>query len=330
MTAPSRPLVEVADLVKHFPVRGRGASRGTAVRAVDGVSFTIARGETLALVGESGSGKTTTGRALLRLVEPDAGTIRFDGLDVRALDAAALRRLRRRMQVVFQDPSASLDPRWTVGDLVGEGLAIHGLARGAAARDRVAALLASLGLPDDAIARHPHEFSGGQRQRIALARALAVDPDFLVCDEPVSALDVSVQAQVLNLLRDLQRARGLTYLLIAHDLAIVRHVADRGAVMYHGRLAEVAPARMLFAAPRHPYTQALLAAVPSPVPGAPPRPVLAGEPPSPTQPIAGCPFHPRCPHPAKDEACRTVRPTLVPTGDGHLVACPKPPLPLSA
>ncbi|MFN9350957.1 MAG: ABC transporter ATP-binding protein [Gemmatimonadota bacterium] len=324
------PLVQVEGLAKRFAAarnsRGRPEARLTAR---DDVSFTVPAGETVALVGESGSGKTTTGRCVLRLLEPDAGRVVVDGHDVRALDARALRALRRRMQLVFQDPATSLNPRLTVGALVGEGLVVHGLARGAALRERVAALLAEVGLESAHAERFPHEFSGGQRQRIGIARALAVDPAFVVCDEPVSALDVSVQAQVLNLLRDLQRARGLAYLFISHDLAVVRHVADRVAVLYAGRLVEVAPALRLFAAPRHPYTTALLSAVPPAAPGAPSRRLpLASHESAP--PRAGCVLEPRCPHPARDARCRTAPPPLLPAADGHLVACHHPPLPLPA
>ena len=324
------PLVQVTGLAKRFPTERTWWGRPTAWRsAVDDVSFTVAAGETLALVGESGSGKTTTGRCVLRLVEPDAGRVVIDGADVRALEAPALRGLRRKMQLIFQDPATSLNPRMRVGDLIGEGLRVHDLARGSAIGERVAALLTEVGLDPAHAARYPHEFSGGQRQRIGIARALAVDPAFVVCDEPVSALDVSVQAQVINLLRDLQRARGLAYLFISHDLGVVRHVADRVAVMYAGRLVETAPAATLFAAPRHPYTTALLSAVPSGVPGAPGRrlPLAASDAPPPAE---GCPLAPRCPHPLRDATCRTVRPALVDQAPGHAVACHHPPLPFPA
>ncbi len=308
------PLVAVRGLVKHYG----------AVRAVEGVSFDIERGETLGLVGESGCGKTTTGRATLRLVEPSAGTIAFDGIDVRALKASALRRLRRRAQIIFQDPYASLNPRMTVGAIVREGLTIHGLPGGDA---RVAELLAEVGLRSDVAKRYPHEFSGGQRQRIGIARALAVDPDFIVCDEPVAMLDVSVQAQVINLLEDLQARRGLTYLFIAHDLSVVAHVATRVAVMYLGRIVEIAPAAPLYADPIMPYTRALLSAVPVPVPEkARQRVVLPGEPPSAAAPPPGCAFHPRCLHPLKDAECARLVPPLEEKAPGHWAACIKEPI----
>jgi oligopeptide/dipeptide ABC transporter ATP-binding protein len=321
------PLLRVRDLTKHFPIRTGMLRRVTgAVKAVDGVSFDIAPGETLALVGESGCGKTTTGRAILRLVEPTAGTIAFDGTDVRALRGETLRRMRRRMQIVFQDPYGSLNPRMTVGAAIREGLIVHDIARGAEADKRVARLLDEVGLRAEAATRYPHEFSGGQRQRIGIARALAVEPSFIVCDEPVSALDVSVQAQVVNLLRDLQRQRGLSYLFIAHDLAVVAHMADRVAVMYLGKIVELAPRRALFASPLMPYTQALLSAVPVPDPTAKRgRLLLPGEPPSPANPPSGCVFHPRCPHPAKDAACARIVPPLEEKAPGHWVACIKQP-----
>jgi oligopeptide/dipeptide ABC transporter ATP-binding protein len=324
MSAPA-PLVVVRDLVKHFPVHRSLFGRATGtVRAVDGVSFTIARGETLALVGESGCGKSTTGRAMLRLVEPTAGSVHFDGVDVLGLAREPLRRLRRRMQIVFQDPYGSLNPRMTVGATIKEGLIVHQLAEGAAADERVRALLDEVGLRPEHATRYPSEFSGGQRQRIGIARALAVAPDFVVCDEPVSALDVSVQAQVVNLLQDLKRDRGLAYLFIAHDLAVVEHIADRVAVMYLGRLVEVAPRRALFAAPQMPYSQALLSAVPIPTPGASRRRiVLQGDLPSPANPPGGCSFHPRCFHPDRDEQCRRERPPLVEVAAGHFAACHK-------
>jgi oligopeptide/dipeptide ABC transporter ATP-binding protein len=291
------------------------------------VSFTLERGETLALVGESGCGKTTTGWCVLRLIEPTSGEVHFDGVDVRALGPVELRRLRRRMQLVFQDPYSSLNPRLSVGATVGEGLKIHQLAEGAAADARVVQLLEEVGLRREHARRYPHEFSGGQRQRIGIARALAVEPDFIVCDEPVSALDVSVQAQVINLLQDLQRDHQLTYLFIAHDLAIVAQVATRVAVMYLGRIVELGSAAAVYADPIMPYTRALLSAVPVPDPSARrERPVLAGEPPSPTAPPSGCAFHPRCPHPAKDAACTQVVPKLEEKTQGHWAACIKEPV----
>jgi peptide/nickel transport system ATP-binding protein len=306
--------------------RGVLGRHAATVRAVDGVSFDIDAGETLALVGESGCGKTTTGRAILRLTEPTAGSVRFDGIDLLALEPEPLRRTRRHLQIIFQDPYASLNPRMTVGAAIREGLLIHRLADGAAADARVRQLLEEVGLPATSASLYPHEFSGGQRQRIGIARALAVGPRFIVCDEPVSALDVSVQAQVINLLQDLQRDRGLAYLFIAHDLAVVRHFADRIAVMYLGRLVETAPAEALYREPLMPYTQALLSAAPVPDPTAKrERIVLTGEVPSPLEPPRGCVFHPRCPHPAKDAACATLVPPLEEKAPGHWVACLKQP-----
>jgi oligopeptide/dipeptide ABC transporter ATP-binding protein len=318
------PLLEVQDLVVHFKHRTGLFGASETVQAVNGVSLTVAKGETLGLVGESGSGKTTLARAVLRLIEPTAGRVTFDGQDVLALPARPLRALRKRMQIVFQDPYSSLNPRMTVGAAVREGLEIHKLFSGKDADRRVAELLEEVGLSADAASQYPHAFSGGQRQRIALARALAVDPDLLVCDEPVSALDVSVQAQVLNLLADLQARRGLALLFVSHDLAVVRHIAPRVAVMYVGRIVEEGPADAIFSAPKHPYTQALLSAVPVPDPKAERRRiVLEGEPPSPVNPPPGCPFHPRCHHPAKDDTCRTVRPELTALGPAHAAACHK-------
>ena len=336
--APSRaPLLSVRDLVVHFPVRKSLFGRPQAVvRAVDGVSFDVFPSETLALVGESGCGKTTTGRAVLRLIEATSGSITFDGTDVRALGREPLRKLRRQMQIVFQDPYASLNPRMTVGSAIREGLIIHRLAEGAEADARVRRLLDEVGLRADHASRYPHELSGGQRQRVGIARALAVEPRFIVCDEPVSALDVSVQAQVINLLQDLQRQRGLAYLFIAHDLSVVEHVADRVAVMYLGHIVETAPGRALYGEPLMPYTQALLSAVPIPDPTVRrARIVLAGDVPSPVDPPSGCVFNPRCPHPARDTACTQIVPPLEPkgrmseSGQGpageHLVACIKQP-----
>ena len=321
------PLLEVRNLVKHFPVRGGPFGRARAqVRAVDGVSFDLWRGETLGLVGESGCGKSTTGRTLLRLIEPTAGEVRYDGQDVRALDRLGLRALRRRAQIVFQDPVGSLNPRLSVGAMLEEALTVHGLGL-PNRRDRAVELLERVGLSADHIDRYPHEFSGGQRQRLGIARALSVEPDFLVLDEPVSALDVSVQAQVINLLQDLQAELGLTYLFIAHDLAVVEHVSDRVAVMYLGRIVELADAREIYHAPRHPYTRALLSAVPRPDPvgrESRQRIVLEGDVPSPIDPPSGCPFHPRCPHSAKDASCRGVVPPLDGTRAGPLVACHHP------
>jgi oligopeptide/dipeptide ABC transporter ATP-binding protein len=307
------PLVAVRDLVKRYG----------AVRAVEGVSFDIERGETLALVGESGCGKTTTGRATLRLVEPTSGAITFDGTDVLGLGRADLRRMRRRAQIIFQDPYASLNPRMTVGAIVREGLTIHGLPGG---DERVRELLSEVGLRPEVADRYPHEFSGGQRQRVGIARALAVNPDFIVCDEPVAMLDVSVQAQVVNLLMDLQQHRGLTYLFIAHDLSVVAHVATRVAVMYLGRIVEQATAGALYGDPIMPYTRALLSAVPVPDPArARQRVVLPGEPPSAAAPPPGCAFHPRCLHPLKDVECTRVIPPLEEKAPGHWAACIKEP-----
>jgi oligopeptide/dipeptide ABC transporter ATP-binding protein len=324
-TAPAAPRLSVRGLTKHFPIRSGILQRVTgAVKAVDEVSFDVARGETLALVGESGCGKTTTGRALLRLIEPTRGSVQYDGTDFMALEGESLRRMRRHVQIVFQDPYGSLNPRLTVGAAIKEGLLVHQLAEGSAADRRVAQLLDEVGLRAEYASRYPHEFSGGQRQRIGIARALAVEPGFIVCDEPVSALDVSVQAQVVNLLRDLQRQRGLSYLFIAHDLAVVAHMADRVAVMYLGRIVELASRRQLFSTPRMPYTKALLSAVPVPIPGADrPRILLPGEPPSPANPPSGCVFHPRCPHPRKDADCTRIVPPLEAKAPGHFVACIK-------
>jgi len=323
----ARPLLAVRDLTKHFPIKRGVFGRVTGqVRAVDGVSFDVAPGETLALVGESGCGKSTTGRAILRLIEPTAGAVSFDGADVLALDAAALRKLRRRMQIVFQDPFSSLNPRMSIGAIVREGLTIHRLAEGSAADARVRQLLEEVGLRPEYASRYPHEFSGGQRQRVGIARALSVEPSFIVCDEPVSALDVSVQAQVVNLLQDLQRDRGLAYLFIAHDLSVVEHIADRVAVMYLGHVVELAPVERLYNEPIMPYTQALLSAVPAPEPGVKrERILLAGDVPSPADPPSGCVFHPRCQHPARDAACATIVPPLEEKSANHWAACIKQP-----
>jgi oligopeptide/dipeptide ABC transporter ATP-binding protein len=283
------------------------------VRAVQGVSFDLAPGETLALVGESGCGKSSVGRTVIRLQEPTSGQATFEGVDLFSLDRPALRKMRRRMQIIFQDPYSSLNPRMTVGAAIAEGIEIHRLASGKEVRRRVGALLEEVGLDPSSAGRYPHEFSGGQRQRIGIARALAVQPAFIVCDEPVSALDVSVQAQVLNLLADLQRERGLAYLFIAHDLAVVRQIAHRVAVMYLGKIVEEGPTEALLRDPRHPYTVALLSAVPEPDPARQrARIVLRGDLPSPSHPPPGCPFHPRCFHPMRSERCRTEVPPLRP------------------
>ncbi|WP_042695663.1 ABC transporter ATP-binding protein [Azospirillum sp. B506] len=321
-TVTEQPLLSVRNLEKRFAVRGGLLQRPVGwVKAVDDLSFDLKRGEVLGLVGESGSGKTTAGRSILRLIEPTAGSIRFNGQEITGLGTAEMRAQRRRMQIVFQDPYASLDPRQRVREVIGEALTIHGIGTRADRRDRVAALLEKVGLSADAMDRFPHEFSGGQRQRIGIARALAVEPDFIVADEPVSALDVSVQAQVVNLLGDLQRELGLAVLFIAHDLAVVRYISDRVAVMYLGRLMEIAPSDSLYERPRHPYTMALLSAAPDPDPDAPKsRMLLEGDVPSPMNPPSGCVFRTRCPFalPACAEpearALREVAP-------GHSVAC---------
>jgi oligopeptide/dipeptide ABC transporter ATP-binding protein len=317
----AEPLLQVRDLVKHYHAGGVFAAKSPPVRAVDGVSFEIGHGETLALVGESGCGKSSVGRTILRLQEPTSGEAVFEGRNVFTLGREPLRALRRRMQIIFQDPYGSLNPRMTIGAAVAEGMEIHRLASGAELRRRVASLLEEVGLDASYARRYPHEFSGGQRQRIGIARALAVEPAFIVCDEPVSALDVSVQAQVLNLLADLQKQRGLSYLFIAHDLAVVRQIAQRIAVMYLGRIVETGSTEALLADPRHPYTQALLSAVPEPDPDAQrQRIVLQGDLPSPSSPPPGCPFHTRCFHPLRNERCRTEVPLLRPVAES-LVAC---------
>ncbi len=315
------PLLEVERLKKYFPIRRGLLSRTVGhVKAVDGVSFAVREGEVLGLVGESGCGKTTTGRCILRLIEPTAGSIRFDGREVLGLKRQELRALRRQMQIIFQDPYSSLNPRLTVGSMLTEALTIHGLARGQAARDRVAELLRLVGLSPAHAARYPHEFSGGQRQRIGVARALAVNPRLIVADEPVSALDVSIQAQIVNLLRDLQRQMRLTYLFVAHDLSIVEHISDRVAVMYLGRIVELASSADLYRQPRHPYSVSLLSAIPVPDPDRRrQRIVLKGDVPSPAKPPPGCRFHPRC-FMARD-VCSREDPVLREVSPGHWSAC---------
>ena len=313
-------LVEVDGLIKHYPVRMGMFGPRKVVRAVDGVSFAIGKGEVVGLVGESGSGKTTVGRAVLRLIEPTGGAVRFEGQDVLSADPATLRSLRRRMQIVFQDPYGSLNPRKRVEDLIGEAFDIHGLEQGAARRDRVGELLRMVGLPPEHMGRYPHEFSGGQRQRIGIARAIALDPAFIVADEPVSALDVSIQGQVLNLLADLKDRLGLAMLFISHDLSVIEYVSDRVIVMYLGRVMEIAPARELYARPRHPYTEALLSAAPVVEPGAKQkRIILTGDLPSRTDPPSGCVFRTRCPY-AKPE-CAAAVPPLRTVGPQHQTAC---------
>jgi oligopeptide transport system ATP-binding protein len=315
-------LLEVRDLKVHFPVRQGLFSRVKVhLRAVDGVSFTLPSGETLGLVGESGCGKTTLGRAVIKLIEPTAGSIRFEGEEIAPLNAADLRPKRRKFQMIFQDPYGSLDPRMTVEQIIGEAIDIHKLAANPAARrKRIETLLEQVGLDSAHAQRYPHEFSGGQRQRIGIARALAAEPRLIVCDEPVSALDVSVQAQIVNLLQDLQRDHGLAYLFVAHDLAVVEHISRRVMVMYLGKVVELADAKTICRLPRHPYTQALISAVPVIDPELKrPRIVLAGDVPSPIHPPAGCPFHPRCP--VAEPRCRHEPPELREVIPGHHVAC---------
>jgi oligopeptide/dipeptide ABC transporter ATP-binding protein len=328
------PLLVVRDLKKHFPVRGGLFSRVREhVKAVDGVTFSVDAGKTLGLVGESGCGKTTVGRAIMRLISPTSGSVEFEGDDILRLDRARLREKRRRMQIVFQDPYGSLNPRMTVQQIVGEALLVHGIARGKALRDEVALLLSQVGLRPEVMNRYPHEFSGGQRQRIGVARAIAVKPAFIVCDEPTSALDVSIRAQIINLLQDLQAARRLSYLMISHDLGVVRHISTAVAVMYLGKIVEQAPTELVYGNPRHPYTQVLLSAIPVANPrlrNAQGRRVSSLDVddtvPSPINIPSGCPFHPRCPLYAakgKPPECRTKLPELAPlkTQPEHLVRC---------
>jgi len=321
-----QPLVEVRDLVKQFPIRGGILQRTiAAVQAVDGVSFTIRRGETLGLVGESGCGKTTVGRVLLRLIDATSGAIIFDGVDITTLKGKALKPYRKRMQFIFQDPYASLDPRTPIGDSIGEGLRIHGLGTSAERRAKVQRIMDLVGLAPYHARRYPHEFSGGQRQRIGIARALVLEPDLVVCDEPVSALDVSIQAQILNELKGLQRELGLTYLFIAHNMGVVEHISDRVAVMYLGKVVELADRREMFRSPEHPYTQALMSAIPVPNPELRrKRIILRGDVPSPVNPPSGCHFNPRCQLRAElggPVICTTDEPPLIDASDEHFVAC---------
>jgi len=317
----SDKLIEVRKLKKHFPLRkGLFSPSAGAVRAVDGVDLHVFRGETLGLVGESGCGKSTTGRLILRLLEPTAGEVYFEDRELSGLCPAEVREMRRKMQVIFQDPYSSLDPRMTVENIVGEGLRIHRLERGRAKEEKILQLLETVGLQTEHRRRFPHEFSGGQRQRIGIARSLAVDPKLIICDEPVSALDVSIQAQIINLLKKLQKELKLTYLFISHDLSVIKHISDRVAVMYLGRIVELASKPTLYASPQHPYTQALLSAIPTMRPGGKKRRIiLKGDVPSPVDPPAGCHFHPRCKEAA--DVCRHAVPELKDLGGGHFCAC---------
>ncbi len=321
MKVQQAPILDLQDLQTHFPIRGGILGGEVAkVRAVDGVSLQVMPGETLGLVGESGCGKSTLGRTLLRLIDPSGGSICFEGQDITRLSQRELRPLRRQAQMIFQDPYSSLNPRMRVGEIIGEPFAIHGLASGKERAARVVALMERCGLRPDVVDRYPHEFSGGQRQRIGIARALAVSPKLVVADEPISALDVSIQAQIINLLLDLQADLGLTYVFISHDLNAVEFIADRVAVMYLGRIVELAPAASLYAGPQHPYTRALLSAVPTVDPARrQDRVILEGDVPSPIDPPAGCAFHPRCPE--AGERCTRERPELSAVGAGHTAAC---------
>jgi oligopeptide transport system ATP-binding protein len=318
----NQPLLEVRRLRKFFPIKGGFLQRTVGhVHAVDGVSFTLETGETIGLVGESGCGKSTTGRLILRLLKPTSGEIRFDGRDLCRLGRRTMKAVRRDMQLIFQDPFASLNPRLTVGGIVGEAFRIHRVASGSELEDRTAALLKRVGLHAEHLRRYPHEFSGGQRQRIGIARALALNPKLIIADEPVSALDVSIQAQVINLLQDLKSEFQLSYIIIAHDLSVVEHMSDRVAVMYLGKIVEMAAGPELYARPRHPYTEALLSAIPIPDPRlAKKRRILQGDVPSPIDPPAGCRFHTRCIYRQSD--CQRFEPEFADIGGGHLVACP--------
>lgn len=320
MSDAAEVLVEVRDLRKHFPVRtGLLGKPSRFLKAVDGVSFVIRKGETLGLVGESGCGKTTLGRTLLRLVEPTSGSVRFEGVEITSLPRAEMRKMRRQIQMIFQDPYSSLNPRMTAGAMIEEGLIVHGQGNRRERKERVAELLHLVGLSSRDAGKYPHEFSGGQRQRVGIARALALVPKWIVADEPVSALDVSIQAQILNLLVELQDSFGLTYLFISHDLRVVEHVSDRVAVMYLGRIVELARSQTLYARPRHPYTQMLLASLPVPDPRRRGRPTVASDVPSALSPPSGCPFHPRCS--SCMEICREVSPEMVEVETEHFVAC---------
>ncbi len=317
----TEPLLEVRELATHFPLRAGVFGRTVgSIKAVDGVSLEVRRGETLGLVGESGCGKSTLGRSVLRLIEPTSGSIRFAGRELIGLPWREMRALRRKMQIIFQDPYASLNPRMTVREIVGEGLVIHRLASRGEREIRIAGLLEKMGLGRDSMDRYPHEFSGGQRQRIGIARALAVNPELVIADEPISSLDVSIQAQIVNLLMDLQRELGLTYLFIAHDLKIIEYLSTRVAVMYLGKIVELADAADLYRAPKHPYTQALLSAVPIPDPDRQrQRIILQGDVPSPANPPPGCAFHPRCPY--VFDRCRRETPPLYALGNGRVASC---------
>jgi peptide/nickel transport system ATP-binding protein/oligopeptide transport system ATP-binding protein len=321
MTESTEPLIEVEHLVKYFPVRGGVLMRTVAqVQAVEDVNFVVKRGETLGLVGESGCGKSTVGRLLIRLLDPTSGSIKFEGRDIATIEGAALKALRREMQIIFQDPFSSLDPRTPIGDSIGEALYVHGVKDARERQNQVLEIMHKVGLEEYHYKRYPHEFSGGQRQRIGIARALVLRPKFIVCDEPVSALDVSIQSQVLNLLKQLQREFGLTYIFIAHNMSVVEHISDRVAVMYLGKMVEITGREELYRNPQHPYTQALLSAIPvHTTRGKRERVILKGDVPSPLNPPKGCRFHPRCP--VAIDICSREEPPLIDLGEGHLCAC---------